>query len=251
MTKSFIFVLLFLIQCREKKVQVEEVAIGTNLDREIVLFNIGDGDRAEIADLLLQLEKCKPLLIGVDALFVEKREPSKDSALEHAFAVIKNDVIAYRFDSTGKVEGAVEEFRSKASGEGYINLGRENGIVNSFTPIREVNGAIYESFALNIIKLWKPSFRLSILPNKSIPIRFKRFQEDFYYFEKPNLEESDVRELLSNKIVLVGYLGPSSEEKHFTPLRSKLKTLDNAPDTYGVVIYANAIRTLMEYYNEE
>lgn len=250
MTKSIIFVLLFLIQCqpREKKVQVEEVALGTNLDREIVFFNIGDGDRADIADLLLQIEKCQPLVIGVDALFIEKTEPSKDSALEHAFAVMKNDVIAYKFDSTGKVEKAVDEFRSKASGEGFIDLEWENGLANHFTPMRDINGAIYESFALKIIKLWKPSYELSVLPNKSIPIRFKRSQEDFDYFEKPNLEENDVRELLSNKIVLVGYLGPSSEDKHFTPLRSKLKTPSNEPDTYGVVIYANAIRTLLEYY---
>ena len=101
---------------------------------------------------------------------------------------------------------------------------------------------------MKIIKLWKPSFKLSLLPNKSIPIRFKKSQEDFHYFEKPNLEEGAVREFLSKKIVLVGYLGPSSEDKHYTPLRSKIKFQGTGPDSDGIVINANAIRTLLDYY---
>ena len=251
MTKVIIIFLVFLVQCKQKKVQIEEVALGSNMDNEIVFFNIGDVDRTEIAELLLQIEKCKPLVIGVDALFLKRGEPKKDSVLKYAFSTIKNDVLAFRFDSNGKVENSLKEFRDNATGEGFINLEIENGLSNHFTPIKDENGTIYESFALKIIKLWKPSFKLSVLPNKSIPIRFKRSLEDFHYFEKANLEESSVRDFLFKKIVIVGYLGPSSQDKHFTPLRSKLKTQSTEPDTYGVVIIANAIRTLFEYYNEE
>lgn len=251
MTKIIIFLLVFLLQCKQKKVQVQEVALESNTDNEIVLINIGDSDRSVIADLLIKIEECDPLVIGIDAIFLKKGEPLKDKVLENTFSVMTNDVIAYKFDSTGKVERSVEEFRSKASGEGFINIEQENGMSDHFTPIKEEKGTTYESFALKIIKLWKPSFRLSILPNKSIPIRFKRSQEDFHYFEKPNLEESSVREFLGKKIILVGYLGPSSEDKHYTPLRSKIKFQGTGPDTYGVVIIANAIRTLLEYYAEE
>jgi len=251
MTKVIIFILVFFIQCRQKKVQVQEVALGSNTDNEIVIVNIGDGDRSEIADLLLKIEKCKPLVIGIDALFLKEGESSKDSVLEDAFSIMSNDILAYRFDSTGKIERSVEEFRSKTSGEGFISIEQENGVLNHFIPVKEEKGIVYESFALKVIKLWKPAFKLSISSNKSIPIRFKRSQEDFHYFEKPNLEESAVREFLGKKIVLVGYLGPSSEDKHYTPLRSKIKFQGTGPDTYGIVINANAIRTLLEYYTEE
>jgi CHASE2 domain-containing sensor protein len=257
MIKYVLFVSICFLQCKEKKAQVEEVvhvkevAVGTNTDPEIVLFNIGDGDRAEIADLLAQLEQCSPSIIGIDAVFLRDGDPLKDSALEQVLSDIKNDVLAYRFDSTGKLETPIRDFSVNAKEEGFINLERENGLSNHFTPIIEKTGVVYESFALKVIKLWKPSFNLSIIPNKSVPIRFKRSQEDFHCFEKPNLKESKVREFLSKKIVLVGYLGPSLEDKHFTPLRSKLKVQNGQPDTYGVVIIANEIRTLLEYYNAE
>ncbi len=47
----------------------------------------------------------------------------------------------------------------------------------------------------------------------------------------------------------MGYLGPSNEDKHFTPLRSLGRYDADEPDTYGLVIIANEIRTILEYNN--
>ena len=65
MMKGILFILVLLLQCGKKKAQVQEVALGSNTDNEIVLINIGDGDRSEIADLLLKIGKCDPLVIGI------------------------------------------------------------------------------------------------------------------------------------------------------------------------------------------
>jgi hypothetical protein len=47
---------------------------------------------------------------------------------------------------------------------------------------------------------------------------------------------------------LLGYIGPSNEDKHFTPIRLAEKFPENEPDTYGIIIIANEIRTLLNKY---
>jgi CHASE2 domain-containing sensor protein len=55
-------------------------------------------------------------------------------------------------------------------------------------------------------------------------------------------------ESLKNKIFLVGYVGPDDEDMYKTPLRflNKDSKAQNQPDTYGLVIIANQIRTLLD-----
>lgn len=249
MMKFIMLILLLSLQCKQKKVRVEEVTTAGNPDQEIVLFNTADIGRGEIAHLLSQIDSCGPLLLGIDVLLLDDGKLSDDTLLESVLEKIDNDVLAYQFDSSGKPEAPLGRFRKKVTGEGYINLEEGNGLIDHFTPLRKENGVTYESFALRVVKQWKPSFEYGLAPNKPIEIYFKKSQEDFNYFERPNLEEVSVREILRNKIVLVGYLGPRENYKLFTPLRSRLNVEANQPDTYRLVVLANAIRTLLEYYN--
>ena len=57
--------------------------------------------------------------------------------------------------------------------------------------------------------------------------------------------------ILVIKCFLVGYTGPENEDKHFTPLRfiDDKKYNHDEPDTYGLVIIANEMRTILEYKN--
>lgn len=239
-------VISVLFACNSKKV-FREVARTDKIDQDIVLINIGNSDRTEIASLLLTIEKCNPLIVGIDVLFLKQRQSLEDSILANAIERVSNNILAYRFDSTGKEERSIDKFRKFANDEGYVDLDRRDGVSSHFTPIKEVEGQLYESFALRIIKHWKPGFKYNLTVNKSIPILFQRSQQQFYYFVREDLQEKDVCELLKNKIVLIGYLGPGDEDKHFTPIRNNDKDLEGKPDTYGLVIQANAIRTILEH----
>jgi CHASE2 domain-containing sensor protein len=232
--------------CNQKKV-FREVARTEKIDQDIILINIGNSTRTEIAALILDIEKCKPLIVGIDVLFLKNRQSLEDSILANAIEKVSNDILAYRFDSTGKEERSLEKFRKFVNNEGYVNLDLINGVSSHFTPLKEVGGKLYESFALRIIKQWKPDFKHNLGVNESIPILFQRSQQQYYYFVKEDLLDKNVCELLENKIVLVGFLGPGDEDKQFTPIRSNDKELEGNPDTYGLVIQANAIRTILEY----
>ena len=114
------------------------------------------------------------------------------------------------------------------------------------TPIRLINNHPEELFSLKIIKQWKPDFKDSFALNQSIPVKFSRTLNGFRHFDASQLRNIDCSKL-NGKIVLLGYLGPSDEDKHFTPIRIVEEYPEDKPDTYGLVIIANEIRTILEY----
>lgn len=246
------FALLIIVSsaCNSKKVY-REVVRTDKIDPDIILINIGNGNRSEIAALLLDIDKCSPLMVGIDAIFPRHRESLEDSILAFAIEKVSNDILAYRFNSTGNVDRSIDEFRKFASDEGYVDLDRREGVSSHFTPMKKVDGKLYESFALKTIKKWKPEFKYNLTVDKSIPILFQRSQQQYYYFVKEDLHDKNVCDLLKNKIVLIGYLGPGDEDKQYTPIRINDKDQEGKPDTYGLVIQANAIRTILEYEKKD
>ena len=234
--------------CNSKPV-FNEVVRTEKIDPDIILINIGNGNRTEIATLLNDIANCSPSIIGIDVFFSEHKKSLEDSILTTAIKNVPNDILAYRFDATGKEERSINEFRRFASDEGHVNIIMREEVSSHFQPIKKVNGNIYESFALKIIKRWKPGFKYNIAVDETIPILFQRSQKQYHYFEKMDLLDTTVCELLKDKIVLVGFLGPGDEDKHFSPIRSNDKEIK--PDMYGIVIQANAIRTILRYEKKD
>ena len=223
-----------------------EVVRTDKIDEDIILFNIGNISRAEIGELLIGIEKCEPLIVGIDILFLENKKSFDDSILTEALQKVSNDIIAYKFDSNEREERSIDRFRKFASEEGFINAEEKDGVLSHFTPVKEVGGKLHESFALKISKQWKPEVELNLTANKSIPLLFQRRLQQYYYFVREDLHDKEVCSLLKNKIILVGFLGPGDEDKHFTPIRSREEEIEGKPDTYGLVIIANEIRTILE-----
>ena len=224
------------------------VRLTNQVDPDIVLINIEQGDRAFIGNLLMKIDSCQPLLIGVDAWFIKEKTETEDSVLVNAFKQIQNDFVTYFFDSSWQVSKSHEKFTRFVSGEGLAMGNIDNGLQSSFTPVMKVGDKIYEQFALKIIKHWKPEYNRNFSPGKPVTINFTRTLEQFFHFDGSLIDDVE-KSMLKNKIVLLGYLGPESEDKHFTPIRMVKKFTDNEPDTYGLVIIANEIRTLLDLDN--
>ena len=120
------------------------------------------------------------------------------------------------------------------------------------TPIKKIDEKIHESFALKIAKLWKPNLEISYSENKSLFIEYSRTLNSFLIINGADLIKLPITEFdldnLKEKIFLVGYVGPNDEDMYRTPLRflAKDTMAQNQPDTYGLVIIANQIRTLLD-----
>lgn len=247
MTKqtAILFILLATFgRCRQSHFVVN---LTDKIDPEIVLINIEEGDRTFIGNLLLTIDSCKPILVAIDAWFLNEKDSIQDSALINALKTLKNEILAYTLDSIGKPLKSHKKFKSLVTDEG-LAIAEQNGeLVSNIIPIRTIDNEIHESFPLKIIKQWKPQFKSSIETDESIPIKFSRTIDQFIHFNGSELITNNHCKEISNKIILLGYLGPSKEDKHYTPIRLVKKYPDNEPDTYGLVMIANAIRTILEY----
>jgi len=225
------------------------VRITDEVDPDIVLVNIEEGDRAFIGKLLLTIDSCKPKLIVVDAWFVEEKDNYQDSVLIAALQLVNNDILGYTLDSKGNPLKSHSKFRDYVSAEGLAVLDNINGISSHITPVRIIDTKKHELLPLTIVKKWKPDFVDNFNNGETVPIIFTRTIDQFVHFNGSHLITGDNLEDLRDKIVLLGYLGPTNEDKHFTPIRQVMNYNDDEPDTYGVVIVANEILTILEYKN--
>jgi len=221
------------------------VDITNRIDPDIILVNIGNANRAAIGEMLLTINRCNPKVIGFDGWFRDARDGFQDVVLIRALDSIQNDVLAYYIDSTNLIRKSNTKFSSLAD-EGLVSVDEINGLASAIKPIQTINKVEHSLFALKIINLWKPQFKTFLKTNQTIPIKYTRTLEKFIHFDYLDLANVDP-EALKNKIVLLGFLGPGNEDKHFTPFRLVKSYDTNDPDTYGLVIIANAIRTILDY----
>jgi CHASE2 domain len=212
-TKSLF--LIFLLPFTFSQCSPPSVNLANGIERDIVLVNIEEDDRAFIAQLLLKIDSLKPAVIAVNAMFHKKKEPIQDSLL-------------------------------MVTGMGVTNFEYHNDLVTNFTPLIEIDCHIYESFPLTVMKHWKPGFKHDIKANKSLKISYTRSTEQFAILNGSDINEID-SSVIKDKIILLGYIGPKDEDKFFTPLRFVKKYPQDKPDTYGLVIIANEVKTILEH----
>ncbi|MEO6611848.1 MAG: CHASE2 domain-containing protein [Chitinophagaceae bacterium] len=221
------------------------VNLTSDISRTIILVGIGDTDRSQLASYLLAVDSCEPAVVGIDAVFFDMRTHFEDSLLENAFRKVRNDIIPFKFNRIDSPVLSLERFRNNVLDQGYVNTDIKDGVISHFTPLKELGGKVYESFALKIVKKYDPSFNGNISVNESIPIKFTRTDKQFLLIDAREFWNVE-KDSLKGKIVLLGFLGPGMGDKKFTPIRYAQKYLDTVPDTYGVVIIANEITTLLE-----
>jgi len=238
----------------------------TIADTSIVLVNIGQLSRAQIAQQLRIVSEGGAKAIGLDAMFVELREPEGDSLLSFEIARNQNIVTAtflgeYQQGDYRAKEESMAQFR--ASHSGFINLfGTEKGYqtIRNFISSAVFNGQMEESFPVAIAQLAN-SESVRLLQNRgnsSEIINYRGNREQFISFDSHELfDENFDPSIFENKIVLLGFMGstfdspPVKEDMHYTPLNKKLSGRSDS-DMYGVVVHANIISTILEgkYKNE-
>jgi len=218
-----------------------------SMDTNIVIVDIGSGQRKEIAALLDSIYQSSPRVVGVDITFNERREPATDSALHNLISNKPNLVLAYHF--TGEsVKAPVGVFYSTAREKGFTNfVGEEGGIIRYFAPRLAQGSQNYEAFATSIVKLANPEQYQSLVErdNQTEMISYVP-RESFLVIDGMGLLRQEVSFSFKDKIVLLGLAQESTtnvEDKHFTPMNKKTfgKSL---PDLEGVFIHANIVKMI-------
>lgn len=243
------------------------------VDTSIVIVNIGQASRAEIAQILENINRHEPAAVGIDAFFRQPKEAESDSMLQAAMAATKNLVlvtkVAYKADLAEEDLGQFDE--SVVTDESdfdtletshpmflqHATTGFANMIIDqdaAFMTVREVSfaeqcaGKREVSFPIRLAQIVDPQAAERALARgepKEI-ISFHGNIESFYHVDIDQaLDPSTDLSVVRGKVVLLGYCGPnfqtkSLEDNFFTPLNPQYVGR-SYPDMFGVVIHANTL----------
>ncbi len=231
-------------------------------DTNIVIVNIGNLDRSEIAKELAIVNSYKPKVIGIDAFFWKRKNLHADSLLAKSIAGCNNIVLVSKLGNYDKetnsydtVFNSVNYLEGKAY-TGYANLpgnGIDNSItVRDFKPDVRYKNLSYDAFSVKVAQLYDnkdAKYLLKRADNTEI-INYRGNEDKFYFLNTGEVENPKINlSFLKGKIVLFGFagtgIGPKIlEDIFYTPLNKKYvgKTV---PDMYGIFIHANIISMII------
>jgi len=237
----------------------------TNLfDREVVLVNIGDADRAEIANIINTVNAYEPRVIALDILFADQMEPASDSLLKAAFSNAKDRIILS--NHLEENHGDYTQLNSHdwfgRFDKGYANfVGAKptSSTIRYFRPKTEVDGQVLKSFGSAIVNKYQPemSVILEERDNNTERINYLGNYDKFVHFDRSDISHNNIElGILKDKIVMLGFMGTrigakTMEDIYFTPLNHEI-TGRTWPDTYGLVIHANIVSMILrnDYINK-
>lgn len=232
-----------------------------DVNKDIVIVNIGFNDRASIAHQLNTIQKYHPKVIGLDAVFYHPKDSLSDHLLAQAIHQSNNIVLINKLEytdtSTKPILSQSDPFFSKDVSQGFSNfLAKENQTVRYIKPSIEINGKTSESFSTQIVKRYSPeAYKVAQEREGKIEV-INYHKENFIKFDIDDLENSALSTILKDKIVLLGFMGNhlgeiNFEDLHLTPLNESFGG-HSIPDMYGIEIHANIISMMLSqsYINE-
>lgn len=249
-----------------------EIRENPKIDTNIVLVNIGELSRKEIARELQIINQYEPAVVGIDSYFRELKEDSLgDILLNQAFSNIENLVLVsqlrYNFftDKYDSIEYSNSFFNLGSTG--FANLETDAldqhqfKVCRSFPPKRIINGEQEVAFAVRVSQLYDEA-RADLFLKRDYEYEIINYRGNVIGFDQTKyggrftaLDVGDVfgrkftPDLIKGKIVLFGYMGTdfddrSWEDKFYTPLNVKYAGRSN-PDMFGLVVHANIISMIL------
>ncbi len=254
----FLFFALTLGGCKSLKPSI------VSDDSKIIVLNIKDYSRAEIAEYLTDLSKTSLKVLGMDVWFVDRKDSLSDLQLKKSLARFENIVLAcalndldesLHFTSLRKTNSYLV---SKNPVVAFSNTFRdENDVPISFpiTAIKRIERAETDTmhlfhFSLRVSLLYDenkiPSY-IDYLDQSDHPLMdnivYSKTMDQYPTYDLAKVKKLNP-EIFRDKIVLVGYAGPLDEDKSVTPLRYRMRITEGS-DTYGVYILANIIDQIL------
>lgn len=222
----------------------------------LVLVNVENRNREEIAFLIQRLEEGKPKVLGLDIIFSDKKDSASDELLKQTFAGYNNIIFPHiaSFDSSVTERKNNEYFQTPSNS--FVNLIGEDpkfSTIRYYYPVYNDQPA----FTTAVLQMYDSSKAAELLKKgqKKTEIRYFGNLQNFAYHNfdevmNPSFDPG----ILKDKIVLLGYMGTAGspglldEDRFFTPLNPTLSGRSH-PDMYGNVLNANILRmTLSKDY---
>ncbi len=231
------------------------------VDTNVVLVNIGNLSRSEIAEQIRIINQYNPKVVAIDAIFQMKKDHHSDSLLADAMSQCSNLVLVSKLENFNNTTNnydtslkSIDIFNTNAA-SGYANFPSDQmsfRTVREFKPVSKVNGKVIPAFVVKTVELYDQSAYKFLLDRKHEieKINYSGNYNRYFYLDANQVLSKEIDlNFIKDKIVLIGFMGASLTEKtfediYFTPLNERYagKTF---PDMYGVVIHANIISMIL------
>jgi CHASE2 domain-containing sensor protein len=221
-------------------------------DTNVFIVNIGDLDRRGIADLIFTLQSYNPAVIGIDAVFAERRGMD-DFYLQQALNSGNNIVLG----GFGKYDNNIETGIEKSNeffGDfptGHLEMQADPKTVREFDKFIKFGDTIINSFAMEIVSKYSEDLFLKFAQrkNKTELINYRGGKMPFIIFDYEEINDTNINlSIIENKIVLMGYVrmfagAPADTlDSHFSPLK---KSEYGYADVKGIEIHAHIISMIL------
>lgn len=232
--------------------QIENLELSTALDPRITMVNIGIGDRHYIASVLDSLSRCNPKLVLVDAFFEKRNYDDNDTYLAQAIGGVRC-VLGTKGSGERQFVKSDKLFLDQALGSGLAQSFSKFGYILCYFPLRSMRGpeeAVLPHVSLSMARICDSvsaqKFEQRIQKDAEYLIQYRYTMDNFKTYDYSDLNFSC--EDISDRVIILAYLGPSDEDLHQTILgfRDRTSYRRNLGDMYGSIIIANQFLNIID-----
>jgi CHASE2 domain-containing sensor protein len=230
-----------------------------DMDTNVILVNIGEPDRKNIARQLRLISKYNPKVVAVDVIFKNMKDSATDVILSNAMSLVPNLVLAseihveYKPGSKEYTHSESESAFSRYGTSAHVGLiKRIDNKAASFVPVDYSFDPPVYSLPVKIVQIFDSSKASKVIErkNQSEFINFRRKIDKYKVLDISDMQPESNLEAIRNKIVILGFLGRnlvtnSSGDRIHTPL-NPVYIGNSIPDMYGAVVIANIISMILE-----
>lgn len=222
----------------------------------IVIIGVAEANRLSIAKGLEKLCLMQPKVVGVNLFFLEETTQSHDAALMTSIYNCESIVMASSLIDVAPINGGGLEIEHSLDVlvvdkiEGFTNFipeSKDSGIPKYVSTFEIVENAKEHHFSIQVAIMFDSLKTSDFLVNhgKILAIDYRQGKRQFTKITLDQLFSNDFdSKILKDKIVLVGYLGPSNEDEFMIPLKYDAKSTKHA--MYSTEILANLIEQILE-----
>ncbi len=240
----------------------------TAIDTNIVIINIGNLRRAELAEKIRLINAFEPKVIGLDANFKSERTPEQDTPLVNALREAKSIVLAAQAKGQSDEDNPYlrdtlinshPKFFSPNVTYGHDDLllddqNSKATTVRKIAPQLSIRGSESKpvpAFAVKIAEKFNPALVERILKrgNEAERINYRGYaSKNFITLDVDQITPENLA-IVRGKAVLMGFMGATfedvnnNEDKKWSPMSRDLSK--SLPDMHGVVVHANFLSTII------
>lgn len=246
MKKEFINVtlaaLLLCTACTKnsnREVQINDKN-GINVDSRIVLFDVKNYTRKELAQVLDKLRLKNPKVVGIDVRFESLNDNAFDTLLAESIGKLNNVLLSKYTSDDMELESNIF-FTRRVVGQGAITyLADDQGVLSAYVPLIQNRYGQSLSFPSWIAyQFGRRELFASLIVNEQSPILIDKGISDFLILTESIIDDID----LKDKIVLFGSLGNANDLNEVSYTVKLNNEVINMP---SIVVSANVINKLIE-----